>query len=35
MDKDGVLEKFFGDEFIVDKDQSMVTVDSRGRRRCG
>jgi hypothetical protein len=35
VDEDGVLEDFFGNEFLVSEDHRKVTVDSRGRRHCG
>lgn len=30
VDQDGVLEDFFSNEFIIDEDHRVVTVDSRG-----
>ena len=35
LDENRVLPDFFRDEFMVDKDHRIVTVDSRGRRHCG
>jgi len=35
VNQDGALEDSFWNDFIIDQDHRMVTVDSRGRRHCG